>query len=289
MFISCLSTAPAAPSLREKIRSIAADAHGKVAVASALPGSDLDGNLRPHAHPPMQSVFKFPLVLTVLHQVEIGKLSLAQPISFRPSDRILPHVYSPLQDQYPQGNVDIPLRRLAQLAVNASDNVAADILLRVIGGPRVVDDYLTSLGVTGFHLVDNEAAMHHDPALQYRNWFEPAGAVQLLQHLGLNSPLSPAHTTMLLGWMSGTAVEDRLPGDLPPGTRVVHKTGSSDTVNGVTAATNDIGLVTLPDGRQLAVAVFVTDAHADDATRARVIARIARALYDAALHAPSAR
>ncbi len=49
------------------------------------------------------------------------------------------------------------------------------------------------------------------------------------------------------------------------------------------AATNDVGLVTLPDGRHLSVAVYVTDARADDATRDEVIALIGKAVYDAAL------
>jgi beta-lactamase class A len=52
--------------------------------------------------------------------------------------------------------------------------------------------------------------------------------------------------------------------------------------NGIAAATNDIGLITLPDGQQLALAVFVTDSSADDATRDKIIARISRAVYDAA-------
>jgi len=75
----------------------------------------------------------------------------------------------------------------------------------------------------------------------------------------------------------------QLKGDLPPRTIVMHKTGSSGMVNGMTPATNDIGLITLPGGRRLAVAVFITDSSADDATRNGVIARIARAAYDEAL------
>lgn len=79
--------------------------------------------------------------------------------------------------------------------------------------------------------------------------------------------------------------DDRLKGDLPEGTHVAHKSGSSDVDNGVAHATNDIGLITLPDGRQLAIAVFVTDSTADGATRNKVIARIAKAAYDACLRA----
>jgi beta-lactamase class A len=270
--------------LRQQISTIAADAHGKVSVACSLPGSSLNCDLNPNAHPPMQSVFKLPLALAVLHQVEQGKLSLDQSIRFLPEDRILPHAYSPLQDKYPEANVDVPMPELLRLTVSLSDNVAADILLRIAGGPGVVNNYIASLGITGFHLQDGERALHREVALQYRNWFEPAGAVQLLRRIGDNSPLTPPHTDLLLNWMESTRTV-RLKGDLPNGTRVAHKSGTSDVDNGVAHATNDIGLITLPDGRRLAIAVFVTDSSADEATREKVIAQIARAAYDVAIHA----
>src|SRR5271154_6928488 len=68
-------SAHAQQTLRDQIHAIAADAHGKVSVACSLPGTSLNCDLNPHAHPPMQSVFKLPLVLTVLHQIEQGKFS----------------------------------------------------------------------------------------------------------------------------------------------------------------------------------------------------------------------
>jgi beta-lactamase class A len=80
--------------LRQQLRSIAADAHGTVSVACSLPGSLLNCDLDPHAHPPMQSVFKLPLAITILHQIEQGKFSLDQPIQFRREDLILPKPYS---------------------------------------------------------------------------------------------------------------------------------------------------------------------------------------------------
>ncbi len=63
----------------------------------------------------------------------------------------------------------------------------------------------------------------------------------------------------------------------------MHKTGTSGTKNGVTSATNDIGLITLPDGRRVAIAIFVTDSRAGDDARDAVIARIAKAAYDEAI------
>jgi beta-lactamase class A len=232
----------------------------------------------------MQSVFKAPLALTALHLIEGGQLSLDDPIRFRASDRILPRAYSPLQDQYPAAEVDIPLRRLLALAVSLSDNVAADVVLRIIGGPAVVDGYIKAAGIDGFHIEDNEAALHRDAAAQYRNWFEPAAAVQFLRLLSGHPPLTAEHAALLLGWMRDTPRADqRIKGRLPVGTIVMHKPGTSDTDHGLTAATNDIGLITLPDGRRLAIAIFVTDSTADEQVRESAIARIARAAYDAAV------
>lgn len=270
--------------LQKQIREIATEARGKVSVACALPKSSLNCDLGPHAHPPMQSVFKLPLAIAVLHQVEVGALNLDQPIRFLPEDRI-PHAYSPLQDKYPEAGVDIPLRQLLQMTVSLSDNVAADILLRLAHGPDTVGSYIASLGVAGFHLQDGERALHQDVSVQYRNWFEPAGAVQLLRKISDDSPLTLYHTDLLLSWMEDSRVTDRLKGDLPPGTRAAHKAGTSDVDNGVAHATNDIGLITLPDGRRMAIAVFITDSVADEATRGKVIARIARAAYDASIRA----
>ena len=272
--------------LQQQIRSIAADARGKVSVACALPDSNLNCDLNPHAHPPMQSVFKLPVAITVLHQVEENKFTLDQPVRFLKSDRILPHTYSPLQEKYPEADVDVPLRELLRLAVSISDNAAADMLLRVVGGPAAVDAYIASLGVTGLHLRDGEDGLHRAIKIQYRNWFEPAGAVQLLRRISDNSPLNPEHTKLLLGWMEETPnAPHRIKGELPPGTVVAHKTGSSGTENGMAPATNDIGLITLPDGRRLAIAIFVSDSKADEAVRDQVIARIAKAAYDEAAKA----
>lgn len=80
---------------------------------------------------------------------------------------------------------------------------------------------------------------------------------------------------------------DRLKGELPPGTIVAHKAGTSGVDAGIAHATNDIGLITLPDKRILAIAVFITDSRADERTREKVISRIARAAYDASVRGVS--
>lgn len=271
--------------LQRQIQRIVADAHGKVSVACSLPGTPLNCDLQPTSHAPMQSVFKLPLALTILHQVEQGRFTLDQPIPFQKSDLILPRPYSPLQDKYPHAGVEVPLRDLLEMTVSLSDNTAADMLLRLAGGTQVVGNYIASLGVSGFHLEDGERALHRDHALQYRNWFEAQGAVRLLRAISAHPPTTAEHTALLLAWMRSSRAS-RLGLDLPEGTTVAHKAGTSDVDNGIAGATNDIGLIILPDGRQLAIAVFVTDSTADERTRCQLIARIARTVYDYAIEKP---
>ena len=149
--------------LQQQIRTIAADARGRVSVACSLPGSTLNCDLDPHAHPPMQSVFKLPLAIAALHLIEQSAFSLDQPIRFLASDRFLPHIYSPLQDKYPEANVDVPLRELLRLTVSFSDNAAADLVLRTIGGPTVVDNYVESLGVAFTWKMESTASLATSP------------------------------------------------------------------------------------------------------------------------------
>jgi len=273
--------------LHQQIAEIAKDAKGTVYVACSLPGTALDCGLNEHGHPPMQSTFKFPLAMAVFHQIELGKLQLDQPARFLKSDRSV--TYSPLQEEFPEADVDVPLRKIIKLTVETSDNTAADIQLRLIGGPAVLQQYLDSLGLTAIHQQDNERAMHADHKLQYRNSAEPTAMVALLRLFADHSPLNKEHTALLNSWMlEATSSPQRIKGLLPAGTPAAHKTGSSGEESGMIPATNDVGLITLPavagrPERRLALAIFVTDAHADQATCEAVIARIAKAIYDAAV------
>ena len=156
--------------------------------------------------------------------------------------------------------------------------------LRVIGGPGVVQTYIRSLGIRDFQMQDGERALGTDNTAQYRNWISPAAAVRLLERFASGHTLSPAATAFLLQTMIHTTTgPDRIRGKLPPSIVVAHKTGSSGTEAGLTPATNDIGIITLPDGRKLFLAVFVSGSRADLPTRDLVIAQIARTAFEEAL------
>jgi beta-lactamase class A len=149
------------------------------------------------------------------------------------------------------------------------------------GGTATVQSYLDMIGVKEVRIATTEMEMARDDKAQYRNWATPRGMMSLLQALQTGRGLSPASRQYLLECMTHTETgPNRIRGMLPAGTPVAHKTGTSGTANGFTAATNDVGLVTLPNGKTLAVVVFVSDSPAGAGVRERVIAKVARAAWD---------
>ena len=116
-----------------------------------------------------------------------------------------------------------------------------------------------------------------DPAVQYRNDATPDAAVVLLRAFHEGKGLSKSSQALLRRLMIETSTgKKRIKGLLPNRTVVAHKTGTSATVKGVTAATNDVGLVMLPNGQNLAIAVFVADSTAEAAIREQMIAKVTR-------------
>jgi beta-lactamase class A len=169
---------------------------------------------------------------------------------------------------------------LARAAIVESDGSASDVLLRLVK-PRHVRKYLHNLGVKGIKIENTEKEMAPDDKVQYDNWATPRGAVTLLQKLQAGEGLSASKRDLLLGWMIETRTgSQRIRALIPREVQVADKTGSSGTEHGVTAATNDIGLIQLPNGNHLAVAVFVSNSPADADVREAVIAQIARAAWE---------
>lgn len=271
---------PSLAELRQQLDQLAQAAQGRVGVAATLLETGETVAVRGTERFPMQSVYKFPIGMATLHQVDAGKLRLDQSVQVRKPDYVSDRQHSPIRDNHPDG-VTLPLTDLLRYAVSESDGSASDVLMRLAGGSAGIETYLRSLGVRGVRVINTEQELGRTPAVQYANWAQPAELVALLRAVQQGRGLSPTSRTLLLRLMTETPTGlRRLKALLPPGTLVAHKTGSSGTVDGLTAATNDVGLLTLPNGQHIAIAVLVADAKADEATRDAVIARIAKAVWD---------
>jgi beta-lactamase class A len=229
---------------------------------------------------PMLSVFKFPLALYFLHQADLGKLDLGETLSIKKKD--WKKMASPLLSQYQSSSIRLSIRDLLIAVIQISDNVACDVLLARAGGPGVVDNYIHSLGINGINIAVSETQMAADPKKMYENWSKPSTMNMLLQFFFQGHILSDSNTAMLLQWMTNvTTGPHRLKGLLPAGTVVAHKTGTSGTsADGLTTATNDVGIITLPNGHHLCITVFIMDSRADETTREGAIARVAKLAYD---------
>lgn len=236
---------------------------------------------------PMQSVYKFPLALAVLNQVDKGKLRLDQKIMLKKSD-MLTNTWSPLRDEYPDGGVELPLSEILDYTVSESDNNGCDILFRLIGGPAKVNQYIHSIGVKNIAIVSTEEEMHADDQLQFKNWTTAYEATRLLKLFNSGKLLSKTSQAFLWKIMTETAVgAKKIKGLLPAGTLVTHKTGFSGTdKSGLTAASNDVGIVTLPNGKKFALAVFVSMTKEEEKTIDHIIASLAKLSWDYMLSTP---
>lgn len=267
-------------SLQSTIEKIVNDKKAVIGVAVCTIGGSDTITVNGAAHLPMQSVFKFHVALAVLEQVDKGKLTLDQKIKFAKTD-LLPNTWSPIRDKYPNADVSLSVAELIEYTIAQSDNNGCDILLRLIGGTEAVESYLQRIRATDVEIKANEEQMHSAWDIQYRNWTTPLSAVQLLSQFYAGGAISAASRNFLYNIMVNTSTgAKRLKGLLPSGTVVAHKTGSSDTnAQGITAAVNDIGIITTPNGSGYAIAVLVSDSAEDSHTNETIIAEISQAVW----------
>ena len=266
--------------LRKKLEQIAARAQGRVGVAVEVLETGESVSLDQNGRFPMQSVYKLPIGMATLAQVESGKLTLEQIVRVEKSDYVRLGMHSPLRDKNPNGGVEVSVNELLRLAVSESDGTASDVLLKLVGVDNATK-YLNDLGINEIIIANSEKEIGQDWETQYRNWSSPNGSLELLRALYERRGVSEQNQKLLYKLMTETPTGPRrLKGLLPATAIVAHKTGTSGTKAGVSAATNDIGLITLPNGKHVAIAVYVSDSRADLVARERVIAEIAKAVWD---------
>ncbi|WP_267220673.1 class A beta-lactamase [Dyella silvae] len=254
---------------------------------------------------PMMSVFKAPVAAAVLSRVDDGSLSLQQQVTIT-RDQVLGGSAVPsIGARFHGDRMTFTVERLLQAAVSESDNTAVDALIRVVGGPEVVTGFLTAHGIDGMRVDMDEAgvaqvfnglkpgekAPHGESsqaqAQRYKRGYDafladprnrstPEAAVAFLRKLSNNALLSSASTQHLLRLMEAQTIPNRLRAGVPQGIRLADKTGTSGSFEGRTAAYNDIGLLTWPDGHTVIVAAFLSDSPASDEERGRLFADLAK-------------
>jgi len=233
---------------------------------------------------PMQSVFKFHIALAVLSEIDKGKLSLEQKIKINKEELLPEDFWSPLRDETPNGG-SFTIKRLIQYSVSKSDNTACDILIRLIGTPKTVEEYIKKSGISDIQITFNEKEMQAKWENMFQNWTTPKAASETLKLFYENKNNILSKTSYAFFWKTNketTTGENRIKGQLPEEIIVAHKTGWSGTnkETGITAAVNNIGIVFLPNGKHFIISVFISESKENFDTNEKIIADIAKATYD---------
>ncbi|MCK8521459.1 class A beta-lactamase, subclass A2 [Aquimarina sp. D1M17] len=273
--------------LRQKIENIIQQKD--VVVGVAINGTEANDTLTINGqrHFPMQSVFKFPIALAILSEVDKGNFALDQNIEIKKSD-LLPGLWSPIQKKYPEGTT-LTLAEIIEYTVALSDNVGCDVLLKLLGEPVDVENYFSKLGFKDFEVKINEETMQNNWDKQFLNWTTPKEANRILDTFYENKEglLSQKSYDFIWNVMKGTKTgKKRLKGQLPEKTVVAHKTGWSGKhkKTGITAAVNNIGIVFLPNGNYFTISVFVTASSESFEVNEKIIADIAKVAWDYFIH-----
>lgn len=302
--------------VRTEIQRIASAAAGEVGVAAwRLDGRGPRVLLNADEAFPMASTFKIAVAGAVLAKIDAGTLRLetllpVDPARYVESDVIANALIHP--------GVSLSVHNLLELMLTHSDNTATDVLTAAAGGPAAVTAWVRGQGVTGLRVDRDTAgivrdffgmptgmfsealatARKSDPKLDERgnhpnaafdndprDTSTPNAMAELLSKIFTGHALSPSSTKALIETMERCHTgDDRIRARLPAATTVADKTG---TLGG---SVNDAGVITLPNGKgQIVCCVFIKKSELPFAAREKVIADIARAVYDYFLFADLAQ
>nr|AIA18179.1 ClassA_beta_lactamase [uncultured bacterium] len=262
--------------LAERLRSMIEAAGGDVGLTVIHVESGRTVSIHGDIQLPLYSVFKLPLAVAVLKDVEEKRLQLDHKVVTSPTE-IVPGS---------QENTDLwrkPIERtvaeLLELSISRSDNTSADKLLKLVGGPEAVTNRMRSLGFPNFMIHSSVSEYVKDRSKVNTGTASELG--RLLVELQQGHVLQKPQLSVLLGFMErATTGNHRLRGLLPAGTLVADKTGTGEA--GV--ATNDVGLITLPNGGgHLAIAVLIKASKLAPTEQEKLIAELARVSYEAHL------
>ena len=296
--------------LRNEIDTLWKKFPGRAGIAIYTPFSDDIIGRRQTERFPQQSVSKMWVALTILEQEAAGKLSLDKKIRVTRDDIV---VFSQPIKQYlsSQDFFEMSVRELLAHAVNASDNLANSVLIRVAGGPQAINQMLDRRKVQSIRFGPGEvllqsaiAGLEWRPEYRKGNGFKeqrsripmekrraalekylaspldgaaPGTIVLVLKRFGERAADDPG--AKLLKLMAGTYTgRSRLRSGLAPGWSLAHKTGTGQVLGSISTALNDVGVMKAPDGCRYQVAVMIAETRAGREVTNGLMQNVARAV-----------
>jgi beta-lactamase class A len=257
-----------------------------------------------------ESVAKLWTVIATLDAVDAGRMAIDEEVPITRADLSVFH--EPLEARV---GSRVTIAELVRSAIVESDNAANDLLVRRLGGTAAVQDVIRRKGITGVAAgVQQRELQAHIAGLSWRPELDggepleaarsrldpsvreaamlryladpedgatPLAAVRALKALAEGRLLSPQSTERLLALMHSTVHgEERLNGGLERGWTLAHKTGTGQHLGPLHVGTNDVGVLTAPDGHAYAVAVLEGASSASLIVREGLMRRVAEAVVE---------
>ncbi len=264
--------------LEQRIAALADGSNGRIGVSAVDLSTGQSINILGDQRFPMASTSKIAVAAAYLEGVERGRWTLTSefPLLWPQRSAKFSSRAAPVK-----AGAYMPAIDLIEIMITRSSNPATDALLRVVGGPTAVNDWTRRNGISEFSIDRDIATLVRDdgefnPAqhIDPRDSATPAAMVDLLAGLYQGKYLTAESRRVILSAMSRTRTgKRRIRHHIPAAATVMHKTGSLNNTS------SDIGIIETPDGRAIAMAIYVTGQGARSAREAK-IAAIARALYD---------
>lgn len=231
---------------------------------------------------PMMSVLKFPLALAVAKWVDANEMSISDSIAFGPK-ALIKDTYSPMLKKYGMGLHKMSFKELLEWALIESDNNAADLLLKRVGGTACATTLLKDVaGELDITIDASELDMHQDPYTSYLNRSTPLAMATLFDRFDTeikNRSKSFSDIAVMLE-QCRTGVERLAAPFMSTNAVVGHKTGTGfPTSEGRISAINDCGYIHLPNGTRYTIAVFVADSAYDMTETSKIIADISGIVF----------
>ncbi len=219
----------------------------------------------------MNSVMKFPQAIYVAHYLDSCNISLDQRVTVKKQD-LEQDTWSPMLKMIDVER-EFSYGQLLALSLQQSDNNACDLLFKLCGGPKDVQNYLQNLGFKNIRLKWTEKQMHIKPRRSRDNWCTPQDMAELLEWFYCEKQSSPVLMYIWDLMLNCETGNNRIKAALPPGAQLAHKTGTGFSNGKTLRGINDVGIVVMPDGDFYPIAIFIKHTK-----REEEVAEIARIL-----------
>ena len=218
---------------------------------------------------PLCSTFKFLAVTMMLKRIDDGADKLDRMVAYGEADLL---EYAPITRKH-AGERAMTVSALCAAAIEYSDNTAANLLLREMGGPPALTRFARTLDDAVTRLDRNEPTLNEAKPGDERDTTTPEAMLGDMERILLGDELKPESRKQLEAWLAGnTTGAERLRAGLPPGWQVGDKTGSGNKTS------NDIAIIRPPGRQPILAAVYLTNTKVDAAGRDKAIADIARVI-----------